>query len=109
MASTINESPFIGTELKLNIHIEPMGQITMDDYDFSVEVWTSMKRIVTINKSQAIRIDDSNYVIIVDTAELGGGEVKAKVIAHIPDFDFPDTTRTEIVGMDVNIKVLKTI
>lgn len=25
------DSPFIGTELKLNIHIEPIGDITMDD------------------------------------------------------------------------------
>lgn len=32
--ATINESPFIGTELKLNIHIEPIGDITMDDYNF---------------------------------------------------------------------------
>ena len=47
--ATIHDSPFIGTELKLNINIEPMGSVTMDDYDFEVEVYCSIKRVLTIN------------------------------------------------------------
>ena len=100
---------FLGTELKLNISIEPIGSYTMDDYSWSVDIWTSMKRIMTITKDKAIRMDSDNYIILVDTSELGGGDVKAKVTAHIPDFDFQDTLRTEVVGLDLGIKVLKTI
>ena len=100
---------FLGTELKLNINIEPMESFTMDDYDWNVEVWTSTKRLMVISKEQAIRIDNSNYVILIDTNELGAGDVKAKVTAYIPDFDFPDTTRTEVVGISLGIKVQKSM
>ena len=98
---------FLGTELKLNVNIEPMGELTMEDYDFSVDIWTSMKRILNIPKSECIKIDKDNYVILVDTSLLGAGDIKAKVIANIPDFDFPDTVRTEVVALDLGITVLK--
>ena len=100
---------FLGTELKLNVNVEPTGGFSMEDYDFSIEIWTSMKRVVTIPKKEAIKIDKDNYVILVDTTLLGGGDLKAKVIANIPDFDYPDTIRTEIVALDLGIKILKTI
>lgn len=100
---------FIGTELKLNINIEPMGEFTMDDYDWSVDVYCSTKRVVTIAKRDAIRIDENNYVLLVDTEELGAGDVKCKITAYIPDFDFPDTLRTEVSMIDTGINVIKTI
>ena len=100
---------FIGTELKLNINIEPMGEFTMDDYDWSVDVYCSTKRVLTVPKSSAIKIDSNNYVLLVDTEELGAGDVKCKITAHIPDFDFPDTLRTEVSMIDTGINVIKTI
>mgnify|MGYP006976591296 CR=1 FL=1 len=100
---------FIGTELKLNINIEPMGEFTMDDYDWSVDVYCSTKRVVTIAKRDAIRIDKNNYVLLVDTEELGAGDVKCKITAYVPDFDFPDTLRTEVSMIDTGINVIKTI
>lgn len=66
-----------------------------------------MKRILNIPKSECIKIDKDNYVILVDTSLLGAGDIKAKVIANIPDFDFPDTVRTEVVALDLGITVLK--
>lgn len=100
-------SIFLGTELKLNVNIEPTSGFSMEDYDFSIEIWTSMKRILNIPKSECIKIDKDNYVILVDTSLLGAGDIKAKVIANIPDFDFPDTVRTEVVALDLGITVLK--
>ena len=35
----MNELIFLGTELKLNVNIQPIGEITMDDYDFIVELY----------------------------------------------------------------------
>jgi hypothetical protein len=100
---------FIGTELKLNINIEPMGEVTMDDYDWFVEVYCSAKRIVVIKKQDAIRIDDNNYVVLVDSAELGAGELKCKIYAHIPDSDFEDNTRTEVSMISTGINIIKTL
>ena len=100
---------FLGTELKLNINIEPMGEFTMDDYDWSVEVYCSAKRVIVTKKEDAIRIDSNNYVILVDSSELGAGDVKCKITAYVPDFDFPDTLRTEVSMIDTGINVIKTM
>lgn len=107
--TTYTNNIFIGTELKLNINIEPIGSTTMDNYDFEVEVYCSIKRIVTIQKKDAIRIDESNYVVLVDTKETGAGDLKCRVTAHIPDDDFADGFRTEVVGLDTGINIIKQI
>lgn len=107
MAIIKNESPFIGTELKLNINIEPIGEVTMDDFDFEVEVYCSIKRVITIQKKDAIRVDQNNYMVLVDTSETGAGDLKCKVTAHIPDGDFNDGLRTEVVAVSTGITIIK--
>ena len=110
MATNNNKmTPFLGTELKINVNIEPIGDVTMDDYDFVVEMYCSPKKVVTIPKSETIRMDDSNYVVIVDTEEVGAGDLKCKVTAQIPDGDFPDALRTEVVAINTNITIIKAI
>lgn len=109
MATKTNESPFIGTELKLNIHIEPIGDITMDDYNFEVEVYCSPKRQVIISKANSIRVDSDNYIVLVDTNVVGAGDLKCKVTAYVPDGDFPDQLRTEVVCVDTGINIIKAI
>lgn len=109
MATMVNQSPFIGTELKLNIHIEPIGDTTMDDYDFEVEVYCSPKRPIIISKANTIRVDSDNYVVLVDTNVVGAGDLKCKVTAQVPDGDFPDQLRTEVVCIDTGINIIKAI
>lgn len=109
MAIMKNESPFIGTELKLNIHIEPIGDTTMDDYDFEVEVFCSPKKPIIIPKENTIRVDSDNYVVLVDTNIVGAGDLKCKVTAQVPDWDFPDQLRTEVVCIDTGINIIKAI
>lgn len=109
MAIMKNESPFIGTELKLNIHIEPIGDTTMDDYDFEVEVFCSPKKPIIIPKENTIRVDSDNYVVLVDTNVVGAGDLKCKVTAQVPDSDFADMLRTEVVCIDTGINIIKAI
>lgn len=100
---------FLGTELKLNINIEPIGELTMDDYDWSVEAYCSTRNTVVIKKKDAIRMDSDNYVILVDSAIIGSGDIKCRITAYIPDGDFHDGLRTEIVGIDTGITIVKSI
>lgn len=102
---------FFGTELKLNINIEPIDGMTMDDYDFEVEVigGTFKRSSIVIKKDDAIKIDSNNYVLLVDTEELGVGDIKCKITAYIPDTDFADTLRTEVSLIDTGINVINTI
>lgn len=102
----------IGSELKLNINIEPIGGLTMDDYDFEAQLVVCGqfdKRSKTFSKAELIKQDPSNYVIAFNTSELGFGKVTCVVIAHLPDTDFSDGIRTEIVEIDTGIEIIRRI
>ena len=94
------------TQIKLNIHIEPVGSLTMDDYDFTVEAYTSLMKIVTFKKADTIRVDESNYFLPIDTAMLGTGRLMCSVIATLPDPDMPEGTRREVTAIDTGINIV---
>lgn len=88
----------LGTELKLNVHLEPLDGFHMSDYDFECEFFVFTNRSVVIKKSQLKRLDDDNYYAIIekdDAMRIGRGAVKCMVTAYIPDNDFADGVRTE--------------
>lgn len=86
-----------GTEVKININNEPIGKQTMDDYEWSVEAYAPRGRgKVTISKEQATRVDADNYIVVIDTAAVGVGDLYIKQTALIPDADLADKKRTEV-------------
>lgn len=92
----------LGTEYKINVHVEPVDGSTMDDFDFECILYVRVDRGVTFKKGdEAVkREDENNYIICVnsqDAVKIGRGSVKMKFTAHIEDADFPDLRRTEIV------------
>lgn len=97
---------YYGTELKLNVSIEPIGGYSMDDYDFDVEFYCYSNRKVMLNKSALIKDDSNNYLAIVDTKNLGTGALKCRVTAQIPDADCNDGIRTEVLVLDTGIQVM---
>lgn len=102
---------FLGTEIKLNLHIDPIGELTMENYNFTVEAYCSAKKSLLINKSQAKPVENSkdDYIILIDTSEIGTGNLKCKVTAYIPDVDFEDKERTEVSIIDTGIEIVKSI
>lgn len=104
MNDTDNKWP-LGTEKKISISVEPYEGMSMDDYDFKVEVFTK-GRPLTIPKANAKRKDKDNYAICVDTTKIGKGKVTLKLYAYIPDADFEDLLRTEIVVIDTKFEVV---
>jgi hypothetical protein len=103
------ENIIIGTELKININIDPIEDLTMDEYDFKAVFYSHSSRQKEIKKEEMIRIDKNNYVALVDSTNLGAGELRCKIIAYLPDDDFPDNTRTEVVCIDTGINIIKAI
>lgn len=92
----------LGTEFKINVNAEPIEGFHMSDYDFECILYVYTNRSVTFRKGDSTvkKTDDDNYRVIVnseDCIKLGRGEVKLRFIAHIPDADFKDGYRTEIV------------
>lgn len=85
-------------EYKLNVHIEPIAGFHMEELNFKCILFVYPNKAAEICKNEMVKIDEDNYVIPL-TAELvkrvGKGQLKVKIIAKIPDGDFPDGFRTE--------------
>lgn len=97
---------FLETEAKLNINIEPIDDLTMDDYDFTVDIYcNSNGNILSFNKSELTRVDENNYIAKVDTTKLDVGAIKVKITAYIPDSDFSDGFRTEVAYINTRINI----
>jgi hypothetical protein len=114
MAMLNHNTVYLGTELKLNIHIEPIDGLSMKMYDFEVEVYCNPKKIATASKKGDALTnlvsrddDDNNYIALIDTNIIGVGKMMCKVTAYIKDNDFADNLRTEVVVMDTGITIVK--
>jgi hypothetical protein len=87
----------LGTELKINVHIEPIGDLHMSDYDFSVRFYTkSGSPTISTTKNEMVEVDTDNYIALVDTSGMTAGVVQMVVKALIPDADSADLYRTEV-------------
>ena len=98
----------IGTQLKQLVNIQKIGELTLKDIDFTIEV-TNGKKTLTFTKEQCIPENNGvdGYKICYDTADLGLGKIKIRVIADLIDGDFKDGKRREIDDIDPNINVVK--
>lgn len=86
-------------EYKLNVNVEPIAGYHMEVLNIKCVLFVYPNRTVEISKESMVKIDEDNYIIPL-TAEIvkrvGRGQLKVRVIADIPDSDFPDGFRTEI-------------
>lgn len=96
-----------GSEIKLNINIKPVDFLHMSDYDFNVVFFTNSDSSVTLSKEQLKKVDDDNYLAMIDSTQLGLGKVKMKITAYLPDNDFDDKIRTEIIQTITGIQIVK--
>lgn len=92
----------LGTEFKINVHVEPIDGFHMSDYEFECMLYVYTNKGVVYKKDHESvkKTDDDNYRICVtseDSFRLGRGNVKLKFTAHIPDSDYSDGYRTEIL------------
>lgn len=98
----------IGTELKINVHIEPIGDLHMSDYDFTAKFYTKAVKTVVVHKQDMIQVDEDNYIALVDTKTMTAGIIQMVVQAEMPDADFPDGLRTETtMPINTNISIVK--
>lgn len=100
-----NKNSISGSQIKLNIHIEPLGDLHMEDYDFECKFYIFPKRFIIISKSEMVKIDADNYVVLVDTTDLGVGQLHMSLTANLPDEDFPTVTRKEIACVDTGVTI----
>lgn len=97
----------IGTEEKFSVRVEPLDDVHVKDYDFNVKVYSNKQANVIIPKKDVIFEGDDSFLITVDTSIIGLGVITIEVIAHIPDADFDDNTRTEIARYVTDTQVVQ--
>lgn len=95
----------IGTELKVNINVEPIDGIHLSQCDFTCTFFINPNKSIILNKDNLIQLDDDNYLALLNSEDLGIGTVKMTIRILVPDDNFKDGTRTEIetVCTDINI------
>lgn len=94
------EKYYIGTELKLAFTIECEG------FDMTKDHWTAKVicggNSIICDKTQNAFMDDNNqWFILVDTALLGSGFYNVVVDIDVPDNDFDDGFRHEVIKKEL--------
>lgn len=97
----------MGSQLKILIAAELPDDLRMLDVDFTVTVYNDDAKDKTREyaKTECILTDEGDYVVLVDSDELGVGTYMVKAVFMIPDEDFPSGYRKEVVRINPNVKV----
>lgn len=74
-----------GSQIKLNVHIELPGELTMDDVDFTCTFFVTPTRFTRLSKGEMKRLDADNYIAVVDTRLTGPGEIFCDAQVFLPD------------------------
>ena len=101
-------APLIGTGLKLNVNVAPIGDYHMADYDFECVFYTTNRNEgIVLKKTEMTAVDSDNYVAILDSADLGSGRVSVVVYAYVPDSAFPGGYRCEVAEVQTDEIIYK--
>lgn len=97
----------IGSQIKILIEAVLPDSLTLLEVDFDVVVYNDDKKDQQkkYKKTECILTDESDYVVLVDSDELGVGTYMVKLTVYIPDTDFPDGRRKEVIRINPNVKV----
>ena len=98
MATLITDKIYDGTEVKFLIEILTSG-FNMNDDDFDI-ILSRGGRKLNLSKVDLL-CDDNNWYVSFDTAFFGPGVVTCVVKAYVPDDDFDDGLRTEVIKFDL--------
>lgn len=99
----------LGTELKINVHVEPIDGYHMSDFDFECQFYVFANKHVVIPKADMKQVDEDNYYALItfDLAQkIGRGIIKMRITAYIPDADSPDGQRTEIAEVCTGVVIM---
>lgn len=108
----MREPLYLGGVYPYTLSLSRLGALKMKDYDFTICYYCNPQRVVAVKKANAVKVDDDTYLVHVDTRLTGIGQLRFAVEAIIPDTDYADIKRPEIIdnidsGADVIRSVIK--
>lgn len=97
----------VGAEFKVLVQVEPVDDVHMSQMDFSCSFYTDMASSYEVKKEQMIQLDDDSYIALVDSTGMNPGNLRNRITVDIPDFDFADGYRREIVDVETGVKLMR--
>lgn len=98
-----NDNTYIGTKLKYLVDIVAPGFSMFED-DFDIELTCGTKSL-SFKKADLIVDENNKYYLCFDSEDFGPGIVQAKITAYVPDADFDEGVRDEVIKFDL-VKLL---
>jgi len=97
----------LGSDVKILVDAELSDGMKMEDVDFDVTVYNADMKDVQheYTKAQCLLTTDGNYIVLVDSEDLGIGLYMVKVTFKIPDTDYVKGYRKEVVRINPHVKV----
>lgn len=102
-----DNKPIIGTEFKVLVEIEPVDEVHMADMEFTCLFYTRIDYPLTVTKEQMIKVNDDSYIALVDTTGMSPGTLRNRMTVDIPDKDFADGYRREVVDVEAGTKIYR--
>ena len=90
------EYRYLGEDVKIGFHIKPIDGMTLDDFDWSIQLWCNSNNIKTLHKSDTISKGDGKYAVCINTEDYGVGVLQFKMDANVVDVDFKNKLRKQI-------------
>lgn len=94
-----------GSDLKINVSFDVGNNLTMDDVDFDCTFSVGSKKFL-IPKSGLVRLDEHNYLACIRANQLMRGQVSCEVRVKVPDTDFEDGIRNEVVRTSLDEHII---
>jgi len=97
----------VGSDVKILVAAELPDDLTLADVNFTVTVVNvsveDKKQVYP--KSDCIETEDGDYVVLVNSDDLGIGVYMCRLTVQIPDTDYPSGYRKEVVKINPHVMV----
>lgn len=102
------QTAILGSDVKIEFSADLPDDLEMQEVDFTAIVYneTAIDRKRQYSKDECILTDAGSYVVLVDTEDLGVGQLMLRVVFRIPDTDYPTGYRKEVVKINPYTRVI---
>lgn len=102
------QTAILGSDVKIEFAADLPDGLEMQEVDFTAIVYnvTAIDRKKQYPKAECILTDTGSYVVLVDTEDLGVGQLMLRVVFQIPDTDYPSGYRKEVVKINPYTRII---
>lgn len=97
----------LGSDTKIAFTADLPDGLLLKDIGFTLKVINAdTNHQEDYTKDDCIMVGDgADYVVLVDTEEMGIGTLMLRLTVHIPDSDYQSGTRKEVINIDPHIRI----